>query len=71
MWRTLFYGPLATFPSFLLIVTLVWALAWKGVSLWKAARNGQKYWFIALLIVNTVGLLEIIYLAFFQKKNKR
>lgn len=42
----------------------------KGIALWKAGRNNQKYWFIALLIINSVGLLPIIYLLFFQVKRK-
>ncbi len=53
---------------FLLVIAVIWSLIWKGVALWKSARYGQKAWFVVLLIVNTVGLLEIIYLAFFQKK---
>jgi len=51
---------------FLLI--LLWELPWKGFALWKAAKNNQRNWFIALLILNTVGVLPIVYLKFFQKK---
>lgn len=46
-------------------------LVLKGISLWKAARNTQKGWFVALLVVNTVGILPIIYLLFFEKKKKK
>lgn len=46
----------------------LWALCWKGVALWKSARHGQKKWFIALLILNTFSILEIIYIFYFQKK---
>ena len=49
---------------------LVWSLAWKGMALWKAGRNNQPWWFVALLIVNTVGLLEIVYLMWFQKRKR-
>ncbi len=45
----------------------VWALFWKGVALWHAGRNGQWGWFIALLLINTVGVLEIVYAFFFRK----
>ena len=45
-----------------------WVIVWKGLALWKAARNGSKPWFVALLILNTVGILEIIYIFFFSKK---
>ena len=51
----------------LLMVLAVWALVWKGIALWKASRNEQKYWYIALLILNTVGFAEILYILFFQK----
>ena len=44
------------------------SIFWKGFALWYAARGSQKWWFIALLIVNTVGILEIIYLLFFRPK---
>jgi len=48
--------------------TLLWALPWKGVALWKAARNTHKKWFIALLVLNTLAVLEIIYIFAFSKK---
>lgn len=52
----------------LLVVALVWSLIWKGIALWKAARNNSKVWFIVLLIVNTFGILEILYIYVFSKK---
>ena len=39
----------------------------KSIALWKAARNKQLYWFIAILILNTAGILPIIYLLFFRQ----
>jgi len=50
---------------------LAWTMLWKGIALWKSARHGQKYWFIALLIVNTFGLLEIGYLFYFAKERMK
>ncbi len=52
----------------LLLAMLAWTMPWKGVALWKAARNQHKYWFIALLVVNTVGILEILYIFIFSKR---
>lgn len=52
----------------LTLLVLFWALPWKGVALWKAARNEHKWWFIALLVINTMAILEIIYIFFFSKK---
>jgi len=53
---------------FLIVAIAIWVLAWKGTALWKAARNGSKPWFIVLLVLNTVGILEIFYIFFFSKK---
>ena len=59
-------------PAFLvallpfLAVALVWTIILKGFALWHAARGSQKWWFVALLIVNTLGILEIIYLIWFR-----
>jgi hypothetical protein len=52
----------------LLIPVVIWEMVWKGIGLWKSARNNQKTWFILILIFNTVGILPIVYLRFFQKK---
>ncbi len=54
----------------ILVPILVWSLAWKGVALWKCGRNNQLPWFVVLLVVNTVGLLEIVYLLWFQKRKR-
>jgi hypothetical protein len=54
----------------LLAVLAIWTICWKGVALWRAARNGSEPWFIALLILNTVGILEIIYIFYFSPKTK-
>jgi hypothetical protein len=50
---------------------IFWDLFWKGKGLWRSAKLSQKYWFIAILLINTLGILPIIYLAFFQKKAKK
>ena len=51
------------------VITL-WAIPWKGVALWKSARLGQKWWFVALLLVNTAAILEILYIFVFSKRIK-
>lgn len=53
--------------SFGIILILIWELIWKGIALWKAARLSHKAWFISILILNTVGILPIIYILFFAK----
>lgn len=49
------------------LVLLVWSLTWKGLALWRAAKANQRNWFVVLLVVNTVGLLEIFYLFLWDK----
>jgi methionyl-tRNA synthetase len=53
-------------PPALWALIIVWSLVWKGAALWRAARAGQTGWFVALLVLSTVGLLEIVYLVFFS-----
>ena len=49
---------------------LVWILVWKGLALWYAAQRGEKVWYVLLLILNTLGILEIIYIFAVAKRPK-
>jgi len=49
----------------LFLVLAAWGLAWKGLALWTAAKNNQRNWFIAILVINTFGILEMAYLFYF------
>jgi len=49
---------------------LAWLMPWKGVALWKAAKNSHKKWFVTLLILNTMAVLEILYIFFYSKKKE-
>lgn len=53
--------------SVILILIMIWSLIWKGFALWYSAKSDEKYWFVAILILNTAGILEIAYLFFFAK----
>ncbi len=50
-----------------IFILALWVLPWKGVALWKAARTKQLTWFIVLLVVNTLAILEILYIFVFSK----
>ena len=67
MTQSLFISFLVSNLWFIWLV-LLWTLPWKGLALWKAARNEHKWWFIALLVLNTMAILEIVYIFFFSKK---
>ena len=61
---------LGVIGGLMLWVILIWSLLWKGMSLWKAAQLGSKKWFVVLLITNTLGILDILYIYIFSKKHK-
>ena len=42
----------------------------RGIALWRSARNGHKFWFAGLLIINSAGIVPLIYILFFEKKKK-
>ena len=52
-----------------LTLVVIWTITWKGIALWRAAKKNDKSWFVALLIINTAGLLEIFYLLVFSKRS--
>lgn len=52
------------------ILLLIWIFTWKGLALWRAAHRGEKWWFIVFLVVQTMGILEIVYLFFFAREKK-
>ncbi|MBX4195760.1 DUF5652 family protein [Candidatus Parcubacteria bacterium] len=49
------------------LLIIAWSVIWKGLALWEAAKRREKYWFVAILLLNTFGVLEIIYLLFIAK----
>lgn len=52
----------------LLVVLMLWSSVWKGFALYRAGANKSVPWFIVLFILNTAGILEILYLFVFSKK---
>jgi len=56
--------------SWILLLIALWTLPWKGVALWKSVKNKQVGWFVAMLILNTLAILEIVYIFYFSKKKK-
>jgi hypothetical protein len=52
----------------LFIIAILSEFILKGIALWKCGRNNQLSWYIALFIINTAGILPLIYLFAFQNK---
>jgi len=52
------------------VLLIIWSLVWKGLALWKSARRTDNVWFVVFMILNTAGLLEIIYYFFINNSKK-
>jgi hypothetical protein len=52
----------------LAFIIIVWSIIWKGIALWRSAQLSHKKWFIIIFMINTLGILDIIYLYFVAKK---
>ena len=55
----------------ILFVSIIWVLPWKGYALWTASKNDSKKWFIALLILNTFAILDILFIFVIAKKTPK
>ncbi len=62
------FGLGTPFWTAIVIILVIWEVVWKGIALWRAARNSHRVWFVWLLILNTVGILSIIYILAFSKR---
>jgi len=51
-----------------LVLLILWSCIWKGVALWKAARRDQPLWYIVILVLNTAGILEILYILIYARR---
>lgn len=52
-------------------VVAVWDLVWKGAALWQAAKRRRPVWFVALLVLNTAGILPMTYLVLMHRRGER
>lgn len=53
-----------------LFILAIWDIVWRGMALWRSGRNNQQGWFVALLLINSAGILPIIYLLTNKKVEK-
>ena len=56
--------------QWVILLIVLWSLPWIGVALWKTAKNSHKIWFVVLLVINSMAILEIIYIFIFSKKKQ-
>ena len=55
----------------LLILYLIWVLPWKGIALYRAARRKEVVWFILIFLVNTFAILEMFYIFWIAREQKK
>lgn len=54
--------------SWAILLIAAWSLPWKGVALWRAVKKDDTKWFIALLVINSLAILDILYIFIFNKR---
>jgi hypothetical protein len=54
-----------------ILALALWTLPWKAWALWLSARRGDIWWFLIMMFVSTLGLLEIIYIFFVAKQSDK
>ena len=54
----------------LIAIIAVWNFVIKALALYRAGSLQQKGWFVALLLINTVGILELVYLLSISKRRR-
>ena len=63
-------APLPDINPLWVTLAIIWTFAWKGMALWRASGLKQKGWFVAILLLNTLGILDIIYLYIITRKRQ-
>ncbi|MDO8443165.1 MAG: DUF5652 family protein, partial [bacterium] len=43
-------------PWLTIPLVIIWDMTWRGIALWRAGRSAHLTWFIALFILNTIGI---------------
>lgn len=51
-----------------IIILALWEAVWKVIAMWKSARNNHLAWFICIALINTAGILPIVYIFTHRKK---
>ena len=46
----------------LVVVLGIWEAVWKAIALWRAGNDRNLLWFVLMFVLNTLGILEIIYI---------
>ncbi len=56
---------------YLLLAIVFWTIPWKAWALWLSARRGDIWWFLAMLVLSTLAILDIIYIFIVAKQSDK
>jgi len=55
-----------------LVIFIVLDVVLRGFALWRSSKRDEKGWFVALLVINSIGIFPLIYLLTHpEKKSKK
>ncbi len=60
-----------TMNPYLLLAIVFWTIPWKAWALWLSARRGDIWWFLAILILSTFAILDIVYIFMVAKQSDK
>ncbi len=55
----------------LIYLLIAWETAWTGIAMWKSVKNKHLVWFIVFLVINLIGIPEIIYIIIDSNKKRK
>tara|TARA_Y100000034_G_scaffold135595_1_gene208187 strand:- start:997 stop:1227 length:231 start_codon:yes stop_codon:yes gene_type:complete len=55
----------------LFLVAMIWDLIWRCFGVWKSTKNNQPIWSILFVLLQTMGILPILYIFIFSKMKKK
>ena len=64
-----YFGSVMSWLIPVIIILSVWELVWKYIAMWKASRNNHLAWYICIAVLNTAGILPIVYLLLHRSKS--
>jgi hypothetical protein len=65
-----YFGSMMAWLIPLIIILSVWELVWKYIAMWKASRNNHLAWYICMAVLNTAGILPIVYILLHRDKSE-
>ncbi len=66
-----FSGIAPTTVLIIFTVVFIWDLVWKGLGMWMASKKNSPTWFIVMLVINSIGILPILYIYVFSEMGKK